>query len=134
MTEIQPDFAVIGCNVENCTYPGDRIFMSVEEKRTDVNIAVEMLDDAYQDCCDVLIVVSGDSDLVPAIQKVRDRFADKTVFVYVPNACGDEGHHEIREAAHKERDLPCHMLKYAQFPDRVPDGKNGHICKPREWM
>ena len=39
----------------------DRFFSTQEEKRTDVNIAVSMLDDAYQNLCDHLIVVSGDS-------------------------------------------------------------------------
>ena len=34
-----------------------------EEKRTDVHIAVSLLDDAYQDHCDRFVVVSGDSDL-----------------------------------------------------------------------
>ena len=45
-----------------------------EEKRTDVNIGIHMVDDAYQQRCDHEIVVSGDSDLVSAIKMVRQRF------------------------------------------------------------
>lgn len=37
-----------------------------EEKRTDVNIAVQMLDDGYQDACDRFIVVSGKLSQLPA--------------------------------------------------------------------
>ena len=39
-----------------------RFFDVYEEKRTDVNIAVYMLDDAYQDACDNFVLVSGNSD------------------------------------------------------------------------
>lgn len=35
------------CNVTSCIHAGDRMFATWEEKRTDVNIAVRMLDDAY---------------------------------------------------------------------------------------
>lgn len=58
----------IKCAYTQCaaTTPGDRVFSTQEEKRTDVNIAVFMLDDAYQARCDQQVVVTGDSDLVPA--------------------------------------------------------------------
>lgn len=55
-----------------------------EEKKTDVNIAVRILDDAYDDRFDKAIVVSGDSDLVPAIQSVYTRFPEKRIIVAFP--------------------------------------------------
>ncbi|MGW8255844.1 MAG: NYN domain-containing protein, partial [Thermoguttaceae bacterium] len=57
----------IECQVTTCDFPGSRFFSSFEEKRTDVNIALWMLHDAQKDLCDRLILVSGDSDLVPAV-------------------------------------------------------------------
>lgn len=74
----------IRCTHPACTMPGDRFFDSQEEKHTDVNIALHMLDDAYRDRCDTLVLMSGDSDLVPAVQHVRHRFPAKRIFVYVP--------------------------------------------------
>ena len=47
-----------------------------EEKETDVKIALQLLDDAYQDKYDTAIIVSQDSDLFPAIRLVKDRFPD----------------------------------------------------------
>ena len=47
---------------------------SHEEKMTDVNIASQLLVDAYEDKYDTAIIVSGDSDLTTPIKKVRDRF------------------------------------------------------------
>ena len=61
----------IKCLVKNCTYRGSRVFDVPEEKRTDVNIAINMIKDAVNDKCDRLIVVSGDSDLVPAVKAVK---------------------------------------------------------------
>ena len=47
-----------------------------EEKRTDVNMAVRLLEDAFDDRFDLAIVVSADSDLVAPIEAVRRRFSD----------------------------------------------------------
>jgi uncharacterized LabA/DUF88 family protein len=112
----------------------DRIFNIPEEKRTDVNIAVSMLDDAYQNLCDHLIVVSGDSDLVPAVNMVKTRFPGKTVTVYVPSRNPVRGAAvELRAAADKDRDLPLNVLKRAQLPASIPDGSGGYINKPSSW-
>jgi uncharacterized LabA/DUF88 family protein len=121
------------CGVKECQYEGSRWFTSLEEKRTDVNIAVEMLDDAYQNRCDTLVLISGDSDLVPGVQKIRQRFPEKLVVVYVPNLSGDDGHHEIRGAAHKAKDLPINLFKHAQLPDRVSTGEGEFVEKPVDW-
>ena len=72
----------VKCAVAGCTHAGTRIFSTVEEKRTDVNIALQMLEDSYEDRADRLILVSGDSDLVPAVIKVKA--LGKEVIVYVP--------------------------------------------------
>ncbi len=55
-----------------------------KEKQTDVNIAVRLLDDAYSDRFDVAIVISGDSDLVPAINYILEQFPKKIVLVAPP--------------------------------------------------
>jgi len=45
---------------------------SFHEKGVDVKIAVDMLVGAYEDKFDVLILISYDTDLLPAIEKVID--------------------------------------------------------------
>lgn len=45
-----------------------------EEKMTDVNIAVNMMIDAYQNAYDSALLISGDSDLVPPIELFRLAF------------------------------------------------------------
>lgn len=43
------------------------------EKGVDVQIAVDMLVAAYENTCDRIILVSSDTDLAPAISKVRQK-------------------------------------------------------------
>ncbi len=124
----------VPCGLATCTHPGKRIFEVPEEKRTDVNIAVYMLDDAYQDACDNFVLVSGDSDLVPAIRMIRTRFPTKQITVYVPAQNPVRGYAvELRSAAQRDRDLPLNLLPRAQFDAQLPDGSGGHINKPASW-
>jgi hypothetical protein len=112
----------------------DRFFNTPEEKRTDVNIAVSMLDDAYQNFCDHFILVSGDSDLVPAVNMIRTRFPAKQVTVYVPSRNPIRGAAvELRASANKDRDLPLNLLRIAQLPANISDGSGGSIAKPASW-
>ena len=53
-----------------------------EEKRTDVRIALQIVADAYQDNCDLQIVVSADSDMIPAIELATE--AKHKVFICFP--------------------------------------------------
>lgn len=43
------------------------------EKGVDVNIAVDILVAAYENLCDRIILVSSDTDLLPAIKKAREK-------------------------------------------------------------
>lgn len=124
----------IKCSVAACQHPDSRFFKCPEEKRTDVNIAVFMLDDAYQNDCEQIILVSGDSDLVPAVRTIRQRFPDKRVTVYVPAQHPTRGFAvELRTSAHVNRDLPLNILPHAQFPDVMADGFGGLVRKPDTW-
>jgi tetratricopeptide (TPR) repeat protein len=59
-------------------------YNTFEEKETDVNIALRVLELAAQDEFDVGIVISGGSDLVPVVQSVRRVAPAKTIGVLLP--------------------------------------------------
>jgi 6-hydroxy-3-succinoylpyridine 3-monooxygenase len=125
----------VKCGVAGCTWVGDKFYGTPEEKRTDVNIAVFMLDDGYQDLCDHFVVISGDSDLVPALNMVKLRFPNKKTTVYVPSRNPLRGAAvEIRTAADVNRTLPLNFLRASQFPDQVADGAGGLIARPAAWV
>ena len=125
----------VKCGVTTCSSPGQKWYQMPEEKRTDVNIAVFMLDDAYQNACDQMIIFSGDSDLVPAINMVRKRFPTKKIIVYVPSRDPVRGAAvELRTAAHVNRTLPLHLLSKSQFANQFQDGSGGLISRPLMWI
>lgn len=70
-------------NLITCRRCGN-IHNSPNEKMTDVNIAVEMLMDAYDDRFDAAFLISGDSDLIPPTTAINTRFPNKRVFVRFP--------------------------------------------------
>ena len=51
---------------------------------TDVNVAVELLTDAFKDQFDVALLLSADSDLVGPVETVRRLFSAKQVIVVFP--------------------------------------------------
>lgn len=124
----------IRCGVEKCRHNGTRYFKVPEEKRTDVNIAIELLDDAYQDEADCFVIVSGDSDLVPAVKKLKLRYPSKQVVVYVPARDKTRGAAtELRGSADKHKTLPKVLLQRSQFPDEIELPGGTLIKKPASW-
>jgi 6-hydroxy-3-succinoylpyridine 3-monooxygenase len=122
----------VTCTIPACTYAGDRRIHTVEEKRTDVNIALQMLEDAYEHRCQRSILVSGDSDLVPAVIKVQA--LGNQVLVYIPARDPRRGAAvELRSVASDAKVLPLNLLRHSQFPNSVPDGAGGLLTKPAAW-
>ena len=60
------------------------VHMVASEKMTDVNIAVELLQDAFQDGFDTAILISADSDLIAPITAVKRLFPEKRIIVACP--------------------------------------------------
>jgi 6-hydroxy-3-succinoylpyridine 3-monooxygenase len=117
----------------NCPLPEPRYFSAYEEKRTDVNIALWMLHDAQKDLCDRMVLVSGDSDLVPAVAMTKDNYPQKEIIVYIPARSDVRGAAvELRTAADKNKTLPLQMLKASQFPAEIATD-SAIIKKPMSW-
>lgn len=55
-----------------------------QEKMTDVNIAVQLLQDAITDSFDTALIISADSDLIAPIAAVRKLFPHKRIVVARP--------------------------------------------------
>src|ERR1035438_1913908 len=65
---------------KNCHYAA----FVPQEKKTDVNIATELLCDAHSDAFDMAVIVSGDADLVPPVAAIRRLFPHKKIVVAFP--------------------------------------------------
>ncbi|MBI1317370.1 MAG: NYN domain-containing protein [Candidatus Hydrogenedens sp.] len=67
-----------------------RSFPGYEEKETDVNIVITLFQGAINDEYDKAVIVSGDSDLVPAIRAVKASFPQKQLEVVFPPGRGSK--------------------------------------------
>ncbi len=121
------------CRVRACGHTGDRSFRSFEEKETDVNIALSMIDDAYRIKPEKMILVSGDSDLIPAINLVRMRSEKTKIVVYIP---GDKSRFrnatDMKAAADEARHFPAVMLPKFQLPNPITVA-GAELHKPTSW-
>jgi len=125
---------VVKCVVEKCSYTGRRTFVRQEEKYTDVQIAIEMLHDAYNGCTDRFVLVTADSDLVPAVRAVKDLCPGSQVTVYLPGSHPRRLRaHELRSVSDKARALPLSCLRHSQLPPIVRLGDGREIHRPRQW-
>lgn len=61
--------------------------LGTQEKGVDTQIATEMLDMAYSNRCDVIVLVSADRDFIPAVEKLLGRNI-KVIHAFFP----DHGH------------------------------------------
>lgn len=59
-------------------------FWTREEKQTDVNIAIKLFQMAIEEKYDKAIIISGDTDLIPAVEAVRSSFPGKELGVVIP--------------------------------------------------
>ena len=68
---------------QECNHCGF-VWTSREEKETDVNIAVHLINDAHRDRFDRAILITADSDLKPAIATIRAEIPVKRIFAVAP--------------------------------------------------
>ena len=124
----------VKCLVDQCKYKGRRLFQMSEEKRTDVNIALHMVTDIINEDIERLVLISGDSDLVPALRMIKSMKSDIEIIVYVPANEEIRSYAvELRACADKHKTLPNILLSKAQFPHKIKNPSGGWIEKPDDW-
>jgi len=104
--------------------------IKTEEKGSDVNLAVHLLNDAWLNKYDCAIVVSNDSDLAESMRLVREQH-NKMMGLFVPGFPKDRSiSRELKRYAAFVRPIRPETLKISQLPDPIP-GTNIH--KPKSW-
>lgn len=105
-------------------------WVTYEEKMTDVNIAAQMLADAYEDRFDTAFVISGDSDLTTPIQQVRKRFSHKRLIaIFPPNRHSAQ----LKKAANGYLSIGEDKLRQNQLPDPVISAGGYPLRRPAHW-
>jgi uncharacterized LabA/DUF88 family protein len=114
----------------------------LEEKETDVHIAISMYRTAsrqetlpWEKRIEQLVLVSGDTDMAPALSAIRDDFPHLRIGVILPYRTGSKrlAPGSLKQYAHwMRRVVTCDELQSHQFPNRVPTHKAPAV-KPDYW-
>jgi uncharacterized LabA/DUF88 family protein len=88
-----------------------------EEKESDVNIAIYLLDKAHRDEYDEALLLTADTDLTPAIKMVRDRHRAKSIIAVLPP--GRQYVASLIDAASSKIRLSFELLVRCQFTDTI---------------
>lgn len=103
---------------------------SPNEKMTDVNIAVELLCDAFQNNYDTAILISGDSDLIPPIDIIHRLFPHKRVCVAFPP---ERYNRSMELAARGSFIIGRKKIQDSLFSDEVVKPDGFALQRPESW-
>ena len=98
-----------------------------EEKGSDVNLAVHLLNDGWLDAYDCAVVVSNDSDIAEAMRLVRQQHG-KRIGLVTPGA--GRTSQQLKRHSDFSRRIRPGALRSSLLPDPIP-GTN--IRKPARW-
>lgn len=105
-------------------------WMSYEEKMTDVNIATQLLSDAFDNRFDAALIISADSDLTTPVRKVRERFPGKRVIIALPP---ERRSHQLTQAANGFVAIGEDKLRKSQLPDQIASVSGFMLQRPPNW-
>jgi len=115
----------------NCKYAISR----PEEKKTDVNVAIRMIGDCVDNTTDVIVLVSGDSDMLPPLEFIQRKYPSKKIKVYFPPTIFSiDLKNNVKNHNGKIVFLENNFNKFEKsvMPETVT--KNGKIyCIPEKW-
>jgi uncharacterized LabA/DUF88 family protein len=120
---------------------GDKVAVwRLEEKQTDVNIALHLYRDVTLQTCEHIVLVSGDSDLEPALTFIKQDYPQIHRGLILPRPKPVESAKGIRSSNKTLSDLSHWTRSYVldtelrnfQFPDKVPTQKKPAL-KPDYW-
>jgi len=128
-------------------YACHRMIPVHKEKKTDVNIAVQMILDAVSGRCDVQYLMSGDSDLTPPVREIKELFPGREILLLFPPKpvrmhldSPDQGKsasrisRELIEICRNHRHIKEEHLRQCILPGRIENLPGTPILCPREWQ
>ncbi len=107
-----------------------------EEKKTDVNIAIEIITDALSGQIDSICIVSGDSDVQPVVEWVKTHRPHVKITVYIPALQNEQ---PVRRLDYYKainvtaRFLPLTDIANYQVPHAVKLDGPQFACRPDTW-
>lgn len=113
----------IRCKGCNCT------FTAYEEKKTDVAIASKLLELVHNSYSDIYVIVSGDTDLIPAIELAKKIDKEIKIYVLFPYR---RKNIEVKDYVDGQFKIKPSRYKSCQF-NGLKKTKSGDMAKPTHW-
>jgi len=105
-------------------------YQTYEEKQTDVNIAIYLLEFAFKDEYDTAVIITGDSDLIPSIKSVSSIFPSKSIWLIIP--IGRDAK-ELTNCCDKHMKIKEKHLKTSLFPEEIIINDTTKLICPPKW-
>jgi|ERR1035437_2257323 uncharacterized LabA/DUF88 family protein len=127
--EVQIIFGKYQSEIRTCHSCGAS-YQSHNEKMTDVNIAVEMMADAFQNRFDTALLISADSDLTAPIATALRLFPSKRVAAAFPPARSSE---DLKRVVSAHFTIGHGLLAKSIFSDSVVREDGFLLNRPASW-
>jgi uncharacterized LabA/DUF88 family protein len=108
--------------------PQYALIKKIEEKGSDVNLGIHLVNDAHNNKFDVAIVISNDSDLAGGLRIVKNELK-KQVEILNPYPKTNK---KLQKTSSSIKYILKEKLPNFQFPDNLTD-KIGNFHKPKNW-
>lgn len=121
------------CRVAQCDKQG--WFSTMSEKMSDVNLALHVYRDFIEEQPDVICVLSGDLDVLPALKMIRETKRKVMLVVLLPTQ--DDGLLFSRQPQHYQvarvTQLSESFLKASRLPEQLPLSEGITLFCPETW-
>ena len=110
----------------------------LEEKQTDVNLALNLYRDSVQNKTEQVVLVSGDSDIIPALKLIREDSPAIKIGVIFPQSYNKNKPERATNKVLEEladwsvNHIKAQDLKEHQLPEKIPTKKRP-LYKPDYW-
>ena len=103
-----------------------------EEKKTDVNLSLRLFVEAYKNTYDKAFIVTNDTDMVPAVEAVKNEFSDKEIGVLVPFGC-KEPTKELKTVCDLQVKIFKKAVRESQLPDVLKVSDKYTVIRPKGY-
>lgn len=102
------------------------------EKKTDVNLAADLISGAWKGAYEQAVICSNDSDLEGALAAVKNDHPHLKIGVVAPISSGEHRHisGDLVKYADWKKSLSVAHIAKSQLPIKIP---NSRIQKPESW-
>jgi uncharacterized LabA/DUF88 family protein len=115
-------------NKRKCMHCG-KIDRVPNEKMTDVNIATEMLTDAFLDKFDTALLISADGDLETPVEKIATTAGKRLVVVFPPSRCS----FKLKQKATATMIMGRGHLATSLLPKKITKPDGFILTRPAKW-